>query len=138
MKLRSENTGWSPRGHEHTFERVQLGRWLRRASERIRPEEVPGERRCLEWDSAQYSRHFFARHCSVMDVLNYAGDFGVAPHVAPGGSDGQRRYVVDIHDAEGTIPAGSVGIALCGQVFEHLRRPHAAIRQLFRAVAPGG
>jgi len=32
------------------------------------PQEVPGERRCLEWDSTQYSRHFFKKHCQLFDA----------------------------------------------------------------------
>jgi len=135
LKLRSENDGWGPKGHEHTLERVQLAYWLKVCADHMVPEAVPGERRCLEWDSAQYSRHFFFRHCKILDVLTYSGE-GVARMES--GANGQRRYLVDIHDAEAVIPADSVGIVVCAQIFEHLRRPHLAMQQLFRFVAPGG
>jgi len=135
LKLRSENDGWGPKGHEHTFERVQLGHWLTTAAGHINPEDVPGERRCLEWDSSQYSRRFFKQHCDYLDVVTYEGEG--AARVDPM-SNGQRRYIVDVHEAEKVVPADSIGIVVCTQIFEHLRKPHIAMAQLFRAVAPGG
>lgn len=135
MKLRNENDGWGPRGHEHTLERVQVAEWLRLTSEHIQPEDVPGERRCMEWDSGQYSRRFFGRHCQHFDVLAYAGETEIRVETS---QSGQRRYLVDIHTANSTVPADSAGIVVCTQVFEHLRRPHIAMEQLFRLVAPGG
>jgi len=69
-----------------------------------------------------------------MDVFTYITG---APQVAEGQA-GSRRYLGDIHVADAVVPADSMGIVLCTQVFEHLRRPHIAMGQLFRAVAPGG
>lgn len=135
MKLREENDGWGPKGHEGTFERVQLAAWLRKSAQLIPADAVPGERRCLEWDSAQYSRHYFRDHCSFFDVVTFA-EGGEARTIT--GQHGQRRYVVDIHEADATVPADSAGIVVCAQIFEHLRRPHVAMAQLFRLVAPGG
>lgn len=135
LKLRSENSGWGPKGHEHTLERVQLAHWLRLCSDAIDPAAVPGERRCFEWDSTQYSRFYFEKHCLAFDHIAFDGeDKATATQTGPV----SRRYVVDFHKADAIIPANSVGIVVCVQVFEHLRRPHVGMAQLFRIVAPGG
>lgn len=135
MKLRKENDGGMPKGHEHTFERVQAAHWFKLASENIFPEDVPGEKRCLEWDSSQHSRHYFTKHCKIMDVVTYGGE-GTA--TVEHGNGGQKRYIVDIHNAHEVILPNSIGIVVCAQIFEHLRKPHVAMEQLFRFVAPGG
>merc|ERR1712083_725151 len=101
----------------------------------MNPEYIPGERRCLEWDSSEYSRYNFRSHCRIFDVITYSE--GNDAHIVPGGG-GQRRYVVDIHDADAIIPDNSISIVVCTQIFEHLRRPHKAMDQLFRIIAPGG
>jgi len=134
VKLRRDNDGWGPKGHEHTLERVQLAHWLQLSSDHILPEDMPGERRCLEWDSTEYSRHYFKKQCSMMDVIAYdGGENRAITHPS-----GARRYVLDIHTADDTIPENSTGIVISCQVFEHLQRPHIAMAQLFRLLAPGG
>merc|ERR1712007_128754 len=71
-KLRDENDGWAPEGQEHTFERVQIAEWMRLCADFIKT--LPGEGRCLEWDSGRLSRRFFARHCDFVDVITYQED----------------------------------------------------------------
>eukprot|EP00747_Dinoflagellata_sp_TGD_P103317 gnl/TRDRNA2_/TRDRNA2_168920_c2_seq1.p1 gnl/TRDRNA2_/TRDRNA2_168920_c2~~gnl/TRDRNA2_/TRDRNA2_168920_c2_seq1.p1 ORF type:complete len:706 (+),score=119.54 gnl/TRDRNA2_/TRDRNA2_168920_c2_seq1:264-2120(+) len=137
VQMRSDNNGWGPKGHEHTFERVQLANWLKLAAEHVPPKEVPGERRCLEWDSSSYSRHYFGSHCDKYDVVTYAHDGGGQARLEERG-EGHRRYVVDIHEADAVIPPASAGVVVCVQIFEHLRKPHVAMAQLFKLMAPGG
>merc|ERR550525_2321359 len=69
-----------------------------------------------------------------MDVLTYTSEDSKVVN----GNAGQRRYLADIHTADAVVPANSTGIVICAQIFEHLRRPHIAMAQLFRLVAPGG
>ena len=42
-KMRAENRGGNPAGHEHTFERLQMGQFLKHVSETVSPEEIPAE-----------------------------------------------------------------------------------------------
>lgn len=112
-----------------------MAAWLRKARELIPTQEVVGQRRCLEWDSTQMSRYYFKDHCKFMDVIAYAE--GGEEHMTQS-EVGNRRYLVDIHTADKTVPADSASLVVCAQIFEHLRRPHTAMEQLFRLVAPGG
>eukprot|EP00927_Polykrikos_kofoidii_P071462 TRINITY_DN67725_c0_g1_i1.p1 TRINITY_DN67725_c0_g1~~TRINITY_DN67725_c0_g1_i1.p1 ORF type:complete len:1358 (-),score=171.89 TRINITY_DN67725_c0_g1_i1:199-4272(-) len=135
MKLRAENDGWAPKGHEHTFERVQLAEWLRLCSSHIQSSDVPGGWRCLEWDSGRMSRKFFGGLCLHVDLIVY----DEPRHPSAITSDtGYKQYFVDIHRAEEIIPSSSFGIVVCTQIFEHLRKPHIAMEQIFRIVVPGG
>eukprot|EP00929_Paragymnodinium_shiwhaense_P046413 TRINITY_DN23627_c0_g3_i1.p1 TRINITY_DN23627_c0_g3~~TRINITY_DN23627_c0_g3_i1.p1 ORF type:complete len:576 (+),score=134.98 TRINITY_DN23627_c0_g3_i1:56-1729(+) len=135
MQLRSLNDGRMPKGHEHTFERVQLAEWLQMSAEHISRDDLPGEKRCLEWDSRSVTRHFFKDHCKNFDIIAYNGDDVAQVHTSDAGS---RTYVVDFHRADQVVPANETAIVVCQQIFEHLRRPHLGMEQLFRLVAPGG
>lgn len=136
VKMRMDNDGWGPKGHEHTFERQQLAHFLRRVTNQVRPVDMPPERRCLEWDSGSYSRHYFRQHCDYIDVITYMGDGQATMRETADKS--KRDYFVDIHIADAAIPANSTGIVVCTQIFEHLRNPPVAMQQLFRLLAPGG
>ena len=43
-KMRAENRGGNPAGHEHTFERLQMAHFLKYLSSKISPQEIPAER----------------------------------------------------------------------------------------------
>ena len=42
-KMRAENRGAHPAGHEHTFERLQMAKFLRHVSKKISPDQIPRE-----------------------------------------------------------------------------------------------
>ncbi|CAE8629656.1 unnamed protein product [Polarella glacialis] len=136
IKLRTENDGGVPQGHEHTFERVQLANFFRRVQDRVRPEDMPASRRCLEWDSSAMGRHYFKKHCEVFDLVTYMGEGHTELREDPPG--GRRNYFVDLHLADRVVPESSAGMVVCVQIFEHLRKPHVAMQQLFRLVDVGG
>ncbi|CAJ1353093.1 unnamed protein product [Effrenium voratum] len=132
-KLREENDGRHPQGHEHILERLQLGHFLSQVAKRM--PELPPKRRCLEWDSGSYSRHFFGDFCQVVDVVTYKGDDIAELRENAGG---KRDYFVDIHIAHQVVPENSTALVVCAQVFEHLQRPTVAMQQIFRLLAPNG
>lgn len=137
MKMREDNNGWSPKGHERTFERVQLADWLEQTSEFIKNvrHEMPGPRRCLEWDASTYSRHYFKGFCDHLDMVMFEDK---EPRSEPRDPAGSLEYRVDLHEADRIISPGSITVSICVQVFEHLQRPATAMAQLFRLTAPGG
>ncbi|CAE7224597.1 GALT3 [Symbiodinium sp. CCMP2456] len=141
-KMRAENRGGNPAGHEHTFERKQMAKFLQHVSETVSADEIFVEhgakklRRCLEWDSGAQSRFYFSKHCDVVDVITYFGDGHAQLRV---NADSEKRdYFLDIHIADQVVPENSTGLVICSQVFEHLLKPWLAMRQLYRLLGPGG
>merc|ERR1712032_1380451 len=106
-KMREENDGWAPKGHEHTFERIQAAEFLSIVARRIQPDEVPGERRCLNWDSRTILKRFFQSHCTHMEALTYQAH--PSQWRAEESDTGSRSYMADIHHADAVIPAGTIG-----------------------------
>eukprot|EP00434_Breviolum_minutum_P019772 symbB.v1.2.017447.t2/scaffold1356.1/size123658/1 len=139
--LRSTNQGQYPQGQEHIVERVQVAHFLSKVQRHLDDPSFrwPSQpRRCLEWDSGGYSRHFFRDFCQVIDVLTYHGE-GVASMRDNGpAANGKIDYFVDIHLADQVIPENSTAMVICAQVFEHLSQPFVAMKQIYRLLAPGG
>eukprot|EP00971_Amphidinium_carterae_P062502 1237050-Amphidinium_carterae.1 len=139
LQQRERNDGWSPHLQEHLLERRQIAFWLQRAAEEIDPSAIPGEKRCMEWDTSTYSKRFFARHCDAFDAIRYeTANPRVVRRDTEGGRTKDMVYYADIHKAHEVIEKDTIGLVVCCQVFEHLRRPHLAMEQLFRLVMPGG
>ncbi|CAK8991890.1 Hypothetical protein (Fragment) [Durusdinium trenchii] len=140
LMLRQGNAGQQPPGQEHILDRVQMSHFLSTTSRRLQDPSFAwaraSPRRCLEWDSGAYSRHFFSELCEVVDVVTYYGD-GIAQR-RDHGPKGKRDYLIDIHIADQVVPENSTALVVCAQVFEHLRQPFKAMRQIFRLMAPLG
>ena len=95
---------------------------------------------------AGYVGSVFASVCAEKDVIEYASP----PHrqveppkalrwVAPGVErTATRWYLADAHSMSTVIPNAAYDLVIANSVFEHLRRPFAAMQEVFKILRPGG
>ena len=100
--------------------------------------------RCLDWDG-WYVGSIFASLCAQKDVV----EFSPPPHrrVAPRqlrwraegvGALATRWYLADAHNISRTLPHAAYDLIIANSVFEHLRSPFVAMRELALLLRPGG
>eukprot|EP00301_Raphidiophrys_heterophryoidea_P021707 c6053_g1_i1.p1 GENE.c6053_g1_i1~~c6053_g1_i1.p1 ORF type:complete len:1129 (-),score=270.73 c6053_g1_i1:234-3533(-) len=105
---------------------------------------------CLEWGNS-YMSGTFAENCRLkFEMLEDVGPCGGSPGVFERNKAGpllsppaksqsfEGGFCGDIHDTAGVMPDNYFDMVISTFVFEHLRDPVAAMRNIYRAMAPGG
>lgn len=119
--------------------------WMWRFVQSARVQHLRGRGRCLDWDG-WYGGSIFDSLCAEVDVIVYSprGHGPIDPPVLKWASRNRRQrramrgFRADAHTMASVLPRGAYDLVIANSVFEHLREPDAAMREVAALLRPGG